>query len=167
MQRRARRIAMQASKLADQARPVTTAATQSAKRGADTAAEWAKPRVGRARTWMAVRASRGGVAVEETVAPKVSAMMATAARKLDPPKRKSRRLPKVLAGMALLAAGAAAAAAMAIRNKRMMSTLPPPPMPARTPSGSTAGQPAGVSPATDAERSSTESDFDGLSRTRG
>ncbi len=165
MQRRARRIATQASKLADQARPMTITATESAKRGAGTAAEWARPRVGQARAWMAVRTSRGSVVVQETVAPKVSAIMATAARKLDPPKPKSRRLPKVLAGMALLAAGAAAAAAMAIRNKRMMSTLPPPPMPSRTPSG-TAGQPTVLDPDAEPTASRRESDVDGVSGTR-
>ena len=103
--------------------------------------------------------------MQETVAPKVSAIMATAARKLDPPKPKSRRLPKVLAGIALLAAGAAAAAAMAIRNKRMMSTLPPTPMPSRTPSG-TAGQPTVLDAGAEPAASQRESEVDGVSRTR-
>lgn len=173
MQRRARRIATQASKLADQARPMTKAASANAKRGAVTAkrgagsaAVWARPHVARARSWMAVRAARGSVAVQDTVAPKVSAMMASAARKLDPPKRRSRRLPKVLAGTALLAAGAAAATAMAIRNRRAIRTLPPAPMPSRTPSGGTAGQPTGLNPSTDSDRSRREADVNGLSRAR-
>ena len=172
VQRRARKIAAQASKLADQAGPMTKTATmsarrgaQSAKRGAGTAAEWAKPRVGSARAWMAVRVSRGSVAVQDKVAPQVSSMMATAARRLDPPKRQSRRLPKVLAGMALLAAGAAAATAMAIRNRRTMLTMPPP-MPSGTPSGGTAGQPSVLDPTSDSDRPAREAGVNGLSRTR-
>jgi hypothetical protein len=161
VQRRARRIAVQASKLADQARPMT----KTAKRGAGAAAEWAKPRIGSTRAWMGIRVSRGGVAVQDTIAPKVGDIMAAAARKLDPPKRRSLRLPMVLAGTALLAAGAAAAAAMAMRNKRKMRTMPPAPMPSRTPSAGTAGQPTVLDPAGEPDRPSRESDVNGLSRT--
>jgi hypothetical protein len=166
VQRRARRIAAQASKLADQARPMTKTATMSAKRGAGTAAEWAKPRIGSTRAWMGVRVSRGGVAVQDTIAPKVGDIMAAAARKLDPPKRRSRRLPMMLAASALLAAGAAAAAAMAMRNKRTMRTMPPAPMPSSTPSPGTAGQPTVLDPAGEPDRPSREGDVNGLSRTR-
>lgn len=166
MQRRARRIAEQASKLADQARPMTMTATMNAKRGAGAAAEWAKPRVGSARAWMGVRVSRGGVAVEDTIAPKVADIMAAAARKLDPPKRRSRRLAMVIAGTTLLAAGAAAAAAMAMRNKRAMRTMAPPPMASRTPSPGTEGQPTVPDPAAEPGRPARESDVNGLSRTR-
>jgi hypothetical protein len=184
MQRRAKKIAVQASKLADEARPMTEKAAsnarrgvqsakrgaesakrgaESAKRGAGTAAEWARPRVNRSRAWLAVRATRGSVAVQETVAPRVADLMATAAKKLDPPKKRPRRLPKVLAGVALLAAGAAAAGAMAIRNKRMlMGTMPPPMSPA---SGSAAGQVTVMDPASGTDRPSREADVDGLSRT--
>src|SRR5215467_13232726 len=86
MQWRARKIAMQASKLADQARPLTKSAALTARRRAGTAANWARPRVGRVRAWMAVKAARGSVSVQETVAPRVAAMLAATARKLDPPK---------------------------------------------------------------------------------
>jgi hypothetical protein len=177
IQRRAKKIAVQASKLADEARPMTEKAAsnarrgvqsakrraESAKRGAGTAAEWARPRVNRSRAWLAVRATRGSVAVQETVAPRVADLMATAAKKLDPPKKRPRRLPKVLAGVALLAAGAAAAGAMAIRNKRMlMGTMPPPMSPA---SGSAAGQVTVMDPASGTDRPSREADVDGMSRT--
>ncbi len=166
MQRRARRIAAQASKLADQAGPMTKAASTNAKRGAGTAADWARPHADRARAWMAVRTARGSVAVQKKVAPRVSVMMAIAAKKLDPPKRQSRRLPKVLAGAALLAAGAAAATAMAIRNRSTIRTVPP--MPSRTPgvpSGGAAGEPTVVNPSADSSRSRREADVNGLSRT--
>ncbi|HUZ52663.1 MAG TPA: hypothetical protein VMU94_09040 [Streptosporangiaceae bacterium] len=162
MQWRARKIAMQASKLADQARPMTKSAAMTARKGAGSAATWARPRVGRVRAWMAVRAVRGSVSVQETVAPRVSAMFAMAARKLDPPKPRSRRFPKVLAGTALLAAGAAAAAAMAMRSRQRAM---PPPMPPRPPDRGAADQQSAVlNPS--AEEARREAEVNGLSRTR-
>jgi hypothetical protein len=161
MQWRAKKIAMQASKLADQARPMTTSAARTARQGAGSAATWARPRVGRVRAWMAVRAVRGSVSVQENVAPRVSAMLAMAARKLDPPKPRSRRFPKVLAGAALLAAGAAAAAAMAMRGRQGAT---PPPMPPRSPSMSGTDQSTVLNPSADAARQ--EAEVNGLSRTR-
>jgi hypothetical protein len=100
--------------------------------------------------------------VQKKLAPRVSVMMASAAKKLDPPKQ-SRRLPKVLAGMALLAAGAAAATAMAIRNRNTIRTMPPPPMPSRA---SDAAQSTTVNPSADSDRSGRDADVNGLSRTR-
>ncbi len=164
MQWRARKIAMQASKLADQAGPMTKSAARNARQRAGTAADWARPRVGRVRAWMAVRAARGSVSVQETVAPRLSAMLAATARRLDPPKPRSRRFPKVLAGTALLAAGAAAAAAMAMRNRQriMPSAMPP-----RSPARGTAEQPATVlNPSAEKERARREAEVNGLSHTR-
>jgi hypothetical protein len=72
-------------------------------------------------------------------------------------------MPKMLAGIALLAAGAAAAAAMAMRN-RQRSILPP--VPPRSPARGMAEQPATVfNSSTEAERQTTGSETDGLSRT--
>jgi hypothetical protein len=162
MQWRARKIAMQASKLADQAGPATKKVAVTARQQAGGAANWAKPRVGRVRAWMAVRASRGSMSVQDSLAPKVSAMLATAARKLDPPKPKSRRLPKVFAGTALLAAGAAAATAMAIRNRQRAM---PPPVP--KPANRAAGQPSSaLNGGPNADRSKAETGANGMSRTR-
>jgi len=154
MQRRARKIAAQASKLADQARPMTTTATIRAKRGAANAAEWAKPGVDVARVWMAVRVYRGSAAVQKKVAPKVSSVMADTAKKIYPPKKRSRLVPMILSCVALLAAGAAAAAAIVMRKQR---TMPPPSMP---PPPGTAGQPG------DPSRTGREAEVNGLSRTR-
>lgn len=159
MQRRARKIAMQASKLADQAGPMTKSAAMTARQGAGSAATWAMPRVGRVRAWMAVRAVRGSVSVQETVAPRVSAMLAMAARKLDPPKPRSRRFPKVLAGTAMLAAGAAAAAAMAMRGRQR--AMPPPMPPSMPPRGGT-DQSTVLNPSAEAARQ--EAEVNGLSR---
>jgi hypothetical protein len=165
MQRRARRIAAQATKLADQARPMTTTATVRAKESAASAAEWAKPRVDVARAWMAIRVYEGSAAVQKKVAPKVSSMMVDAAKKIDPPKRRSRVVPTILAGASLVAAGAAAAAAVTMRNQRTASTMPPP-MPARMPPPDSAGQPGGLDPTAESGRSSRESDVNGMSKSR-
>jgi hypothetical protein len=165
MQWRARKIAMQASRLADQAGPTTRRAALTARRGAGSATNWAKPRVGRIRAWMAVRAARGSIAVQESFAPRVSAMLAATARRLDPPRpRSSRRWPKVLAGTALLAAGAAAATAMALRRRRtnlpMYATQRPSARSGAEPASSVLGQ------STDTERASKETEVNGLTRTR-
>ena len=168
MQWRARKIAAQASKLADRAAPVTKRATKTARQRAGTAATWAKPHVGRARAWMAVRAARGSISMQETVAPRVSTMLAVAARNLDPPRRQSRRWPKALAGMALLTAGAVAAATMAIRkNARIVRSMPTPPMPSETSSKTAAEpQPGALNPKAGAGRTRREAEVNGLSRTR-
>ncbi len=164
MQWRARKIAMQASRLADQATPMTKRAAMTARRGAGGAAGWAKPRVGRVRAWMAVRAARGSVSVQENVAPAISSVLAAAARRLDPPKQQTRRWPKVLAGTALLAAGAAAATAMAMRNKSRARSMARP-MPPRQPAGTAPGQ-RSQAVNTEAERSKAEAGVNGLSRAR-
>ena len=132
MQRRAKKMSEQASKLAEQAGPMAKSAATTARLGAGTTAEWARPHVHRGRAWLAVRARRGSVSVKETVGPKVSEMLASTARKLDPPTRR-RRLPKVLAALALLAAGAAAAGAMAMRNRQGLLPVPMPPRQATSP----------------------------------
>jgi hypothetical protein len=113
---------------------------------------------------MAVKAARGSVSVQETVAPKVAAMLAATARKLDPPKSRSRHVPKMLAGIALLAAGAAAAAAMAMRNRQPSI---PPPMPPGQPTKAAGEQPATViSPNAEGERARSKSGVNGLSGAR-
>jgi hypothetical protein len=160
LQWRARKIAMQASNLADRAGPMTRSAALTARRRADIAAGWAKPRVNCARSWMAVRAARGSVSMREVVGPQVAAMLAMAAKRLEPPKRRSRVMPTVLAGTALLAAGAAAVTAVSMRNRNAMRSMA---MPPRTAS-STADQSAMLSP--EAERERRDADVDGLSRTR-
>src|SRR5215472_5541871 len=165
VQRRATKIAMQASKLADQARPITMNAAMSAKRQAGSAAEWAGPKVVTIRTWMAVRAARGSVSVQESMAPKVAAMLEATARRLDPPKPRSRRMPKILAGAAILAVGCAAAAAMAMRNREAL--MPPPVPPRPTPASRATGEPSTVmNQSAEAERAMSKSDADGMSHTR-
>jgi hypothetical protein len=153
MQWRARKIAMQAAKLADQAGPMT-------RKAAAEAAVWAKPKVGRMRAWMAVRAARGSVSVQEDMAPRISAMLSATARRLDPPRPRSRRWPRVFAGTALLTAGAAAAMAMSIRRR---SRFAPPPMdqPARS-----ASDQRSTMVSSNAEADRTMAEPNGLSKTR-
>jgi len=162
---------MQAARLADQAGPATKRAAMTtkqaamtARQGAGGAANWARPRVGTARTWMAARAAKGSVSVQETVAPKVSSMLASAARRLDPPRPRSRRWPRVFAGVTLLAAGGAAAAAMALRSRQRVVPQPMPPRPA--PKGASQQRSTVLNPSAEADRSRTESEVNGLSRTR-
>jgi hypothetical protein len=133
MQLRAKKMSDQASKLAEQAGPMAKSAAMTARLNAGNAAEWATPHVHRARAWMAVKARRGSVSVQKTVGPKVSEMLAATARKLDPPARRARHLPKMLAALALLAAGAAAAGAVAIRNRQGILPIPMPPRQATSP----------------------------------
>jgi len=111
---------------------------------------------------MAVRAARGSVAMQDRVAPRVSAMLDATARRLDPPRPRSRRWPKLLAGAALLAAGAAAAAAMAVRGRPYGRTMASP----RPSSRNGGGQSSVLNPSAEAERSKAESEVNGLSRTR-
>jgi hypothetical protein len=164
MQWRARKIAMQAAQLADQTRPMTRKAAITARRGASGAAVWARPRVGRIRAWMAVRAARSSISVQESVGPRVSSMLAATARRLDPPlPPRARRWPKLLAGTALLAAGAAAAGAIAMRGKSRAMPLQ---MPQRQAAGSTAERSSVLNHGTQERKPMADSEVDGLSRTR-
>jgi hypothetical protein len=88
----------QAGKAAAQVGPLASSAKVSARRGVHTA-----------RTWAAPRLESSGQALESRVAPKVSAMMSSAAKRIDPSRGKRRRWPLALAGIVALAAAAAGA----------------------------------------------------------
>jgi len=123
---------------------VTWRAAMTAGRGAAGAIGWARPRAGLARSWMAARAARGSVAVQESLAPRISSALASAARRLDPSGTRSSRLPRVLAGTALLAAGVAAATAMAVRSRaRGLAAAAAPRSAGRPGAGQGDGEPAG------------------------
>ena len=95
-----------------------------------------------ARAWAAPRVEASGVAVQERIAPRVSAAMVTAARRLEPPTaQRRRRWPFIVAGIVVLGAGCAAAAQI-LRGKRdVMDTAVPGP-----------GTPAPMPPTTPADR---------------
>jgi hypothetical protein len=96
--RRARRVATQVKPLAQ-----STGAA-------------AARRVRRTRAWAAPRVERTGQVLQDSVAPKVSAWVSVAARRLEPAKPQRPRWRK-LAGVAVLTAAAGAAAAF-VRNRK-------------------------------------------------
>ena len=121
---RAQELARQAT---TQVAPLAKSAQESAGRGLHDARAWTAPRV-----------EAGGIAVQERLAPAVSAAMVTAARRIDPPKARRRRWPLIVAGVVVLGAGCAAAAQV-LRSRRTAAAMAasdpatPPPMPPATP----------------------------------
>jgi hypothetical protein len=107
-----------------QAVPMAKSVGATARQGADAIAVWAAPRVDSARAWAAPRLERTGVAVRETIAPRVSDALVDAAHRLDT-SRRARRWPKLLAGMAMLAAAISAAAALMLRRRPEPAPEPP------------------------------------------
>jgi hypothetical protein len=96
---RARQAAAQLKPVAAQVRPLASSAGATAKRGAR-----------RTRTWAAPQVERAGQVLEHSVAPKVSALLSSAARRLDPGKPRHARW-RTPAGLATVTATACAAAA--------------------------------------------------------
>ena len=94
-------------KAADQVKPL-----------AQNTGDAAKRTLLRTRAWAAPQLERTGHALQDNVAPKVSAMLTTAAQRIDPakPKRGQWRLPVGIA--AALAAAASAAAAVLSQKAR-------------------------------------------------
>jgi hypothetical protein len=87
----------QASRVAAQAGPLATSAKETARTSVLAARAWAAPRL-----------ESSGQALESRVAPRMSAMMSSAAKRVDPAPSKRRRWPLLIAGLAILAAAAAA-----------------------------------------------------------
>lgn len=104
--RRARETAVRlqpaASKVMPLAKNARTAATQQAHRS---------------RAWAAPQVEKAGQVVQHSVAPKVSALLSAAARRLEPEKPRARRWPKVASVSAATAAAGAVAAAVRSRKK--------------------------------------------------
>jgi hypothetical protein len=94
-----------ARQVAAQAKPLSSSAQAAAGRGLRGARAFAAPQV-----------ERAGHALEDSVAPKVSAMLSSAAQRLEPAKPPRRRWGK-LAGIALLTAAASAVAAALVRSR--------------------------------------------------
>jgi hypothetical protein len=119
-------IAKQAVPIAKQAVPKAKQAGIAARQGAEDAVAWAAPKVDEARSWAAPRIERTGIAVRDTIAPKISDALVTAAHKVDTTPSKRRRWPKLLVGFAVLAAMAGVAAAIARRNRTDPFAAEPP-----------------------------------------
>jgi hypothetical protein len=101
----------QAQHAAERVKPYASGAQATARRG-----------VRRARAVAAPQIERAGHALEGSVSPKVSAMLFSAAHRLEPPKPRRRRRGK-LAGISLLTAAAAAAAVVRNRIKPDLTPL--------------------------------------------
>ena len=80
-------------------------------------------RVRATRAWAAPRVEHTGLALQHNVAPKVSAWLSAAARRLEPAKPQRARWRK-LAGISALTAAAGAAAAFARNRMKRHSTTP-------------------------------------------
>src|SRR5579859_7882879 len=99
-----------ADQMAAQMKPLAKSSGQAARR-----------QLFRTRAWAAPRVERTGKVLEDTVAPKVSSMLSSAAERLDParPKRGRWRLP---VGIATAVTAAASAAAAVLRNRSKNAT---------------------------------------------
>ena len=75
-----------------------------------------------ARVWAAPRLERMGQALQDQVAPKMSAMLSATARKVEPNPPPPRRWPFLAAGMLMIAGGSAAAAVMLNRRSQGSGT---------------------------------------------
>ena len=104
-----------AAQVAAQVKPVAAQVAAQVKPVARNAGEATRRGLHRSRTWAAPQVERSGQVLEETVAPKVSAMLSAAAQRIEPPKPKRQRWRTVV-GLSLLAAAATAAAA-ALRRR--------------------------------------------------
>ena len=100
--------------LARTAVPMVKTAGTTARDSARGAAAWAAPRVNGARAWTAPRIERSGLAIKDTIAPKISEALTATARRVDVTTPRldvaapRRRWPRVVAGTAILAAVGAA-----------------------------------------------------------
>ncbi len=103
--RRAQEAAAQVKPVAAQARSGARRTGAAARRG-----------VHRTRSWAAPRVERAGQVLQDSVAPKASAWLSSAARRIEPEKEHGQRWYKV-AGAALLTGAASVVAALA-RNRR-------------------------------------------------
>jgi hypothetical protein len=134
VQSRANQAKAGAALVQERARQATTQVAPLAKSAQETAGR----SLLEARSWAAPRVEATGVAVQERLAPAVSAAMVSAARRIEPPKAKRRRWPLIVAGVVVLGAGCAAAAQV-LRSRRnpVAMTAPDPvtsaPMPPATP----------------------------------
>ena len=109
---RARQTAEGAKPVAAQVKPLANDTKDAASRGLRKARVWAAPQV-----------ERTGQVLQDSVAPKVAAALASTARRLDPDKRKGRSWRKLAGVSALLAAAAATVAAL--RNRAASPTAAP------------------------------------------
>ena len=107
----ARQAAAQLKPAAERAKPLAKSTSQAARR-----------RIFRTRAWAAPQVERSGQVLQDTVAPKVSAMLSSAAKRIDPAQPRSRRWKKPVGLATLTAAGGAIAAFLRNRKKPPVTT---------------------------------------------
>jgi hypothetical protein len=111
--------------MAKNARPMAENAGRAARDRANSLLAWAMPHVDHARVWAAPHVERTGIAVRDSVAPKVSDLMVATARRLEKAPLQRRRWPRRLATMAMLAGAATAVAAVAMRRRSYAAAYGP------------------------------------------
>lgn len=99
-------VADRVKPMAAQVKPAARTAGAAAGRG-----------VHRTRAWAAPQIEHTGQVLQDSVAPKVSALLSSAAQRVEPAKPRSRRWPKLVA-ISLLVAAAASAVAAVVRSRR-------------------------------------------------
>jgi hypothetical protein len=107
----ARQAAARLTPLATRVKPLARSTRAAAGRGVHSTRAWAAPQV-----------ERTGRVLQDSVAPKVSAMLSAAAQRLEPAQPRRKRWPRVV-GISVLTAAAGAAAALA-RNRRKPDVTP-------------------------------------------
>jgi len=103
---KARQAAAQVKPVAEQLRPLAESTKEAADR-----------QLRKTRAWAAPQVERTGQVLQDKVAPKVSAMLSSAADRIAPDKEPKRRLSLAFFAAALAATVAAAAAALRSRTK--------------------------------------------------
>lgn len=95
-----------ARRMAAQAKPLARSAGATTTRG-----------VHKTRAWAALQVEHAGQVVQDSVAPRVSALLSSAARRLEPARPRNGRWRKLVGGSALTAAAGAVAALVRGRTK--------------------------------------------------
>jgi hypothetical protein len=107
----ARQAAAQLKPAAERAKPL-----------AKNTGEAARRQLLKTRAWVAPQVKRSGQALQDTVAPKLSAMLASAAKRIDPSQPRHRRWKKPVGLATLTAASGAVAAFLRGRSKPASTT---------------------------------------------
>jgi hypothetical protein len=110
---RVKPIAAQVKPVADRVKPVAA----QVKPVARSTGAAARRGVHRTRAWAAPQVEHTGHVLQDSVAPKVSALLSSAAQRIEPAKPPRRRWRK-LAGISMLAAAASAVAALILNRKK-------------------------------------------------
>jgi hypothetical protein len=126
----ARQAAARVKPLTTRVKPLASSTQAAAKRGVHSTRAWAAPQV-----------ERTGQLLQDSVAPKVSALLSSAAQRIEPTKPRRPRWPRMAAISVLTAAAGAVAAFMRYRRKPDVTTQADDVTPATQTSDGQAGTP--------------------------